>query len=639
MKPFKEVINGIRKAVMASEVREDIAQMGEYVEQFANTAGENIQKAIDPTLSLSGKAADAAKVGEAVGQLEEDKVSKPSIADNNKIPRANNGDVEWVEVGQPTDEQTNSAVTKWLDEHPEATTTVQNGSLSYSHFVPTEILNEKDMYDIAIGEKQNSLEQKYTYPNLINFGEPNEPPMLKELKNKGFDIIAHFYNDFGLKSTALSAEQDNGSYIWYDWSWNFTTKETYDPKRHPLLGFYQGDDRKTLDWILYWLGNAGVNVLSLVGEIDTTNWNNPSNINYWKYVLLNECKNINCFKIVPWFFTKYGATVETYQEKKSLFQNFVENYSDMIYSYTINGKTYGCIYTWETEAIRGTFDGFSSGSTSNSKLFLKSIADIFKNNGFDGVIILARNGGTLATLNDTYIDDGYVLYKADYINTYGNSTYQEYAESDVVLDQYKVADVFTSGVSSAAHPSKYNCVGSTPELFSKRLNKVIDAIEKYKAPRMLTIYNVSEWAEGGAGLIPNVFDGFGYLNAVASCRTIIDNINPSYLERNILKSTRQRTKDNVYAAKKIETVNGGTDGKKTVYEFADLYQLFSSEDNLSNYCVESSLFSMSTPLDNLRCYAMVNPNTRRVYGIIMNEGDKMTSLNDVYLCLSIHLIN
>lgn len=66
MKPFKEVIDGIRKAVMAHEVREDLAQMGEYVEQFANTAGENIQKAIDPTLSLSGKAADAAKTGEAV---------------------------------------------------------------------------------------------------------------------------------------------------------------------------------------------------------------------------------------------------------------------------------------------------------------------------------------------------------------------------------------------------------------------------------------------------------------------------------------------------------------------------------------------------------------------------------------------
>lgn len=66
MKPFKEVIDGIRKAVMASEVREDIAQGLEYVEQFANTAGENIQKAIDPTLSVSGKAADAKATGDAI---------------------------------------------------------------------------------------------------------------------------------------------------------------------------------------------------------------------------------------------------------------------------------------------------------------------------------------------------------------------------------------------------------------------------------------------------------------------------------------------------------------------------------------------------------------------------------------------
>lgn len=93
MKPFKEVIDGIRKAIMASEVREDIAQMGEYVEQFANTAGENIQKSIDPTLSLSGKAADAAKVGEAINaeaerakgvesQLKEDLATLKTTQDN-----------------------------------------------------------------------------------------------------------------------------------------------------------------------------------------------------------------------------------------------------------------------------------------------------------------------------------------------------------------------------------------------------------------------------------------------------------------------------------------------------------------------------------------------------------------------------
>lgn len=48
------------------------------------------------------------------------KVDKPTVNDNNKIPRAKDGEVEWVEVGQPTDEQTSNAVSSWLNEHPEA---------------------------------------------------------------------------------------------------------------------------------------------------------------------------------------------------------------------------------------------------------------------------------------------------------------------------------------------------------------------------------------------------------------------------------------------------------------------------------------------------------------------------------------
>lgn len=62
------------------------------------------------------------------------KIDKPSTTDNNKIPRAKNGDVEWVDVGQPTDEQTNNAVEGWLNEHPEATTTVQDSSLDVAKF-------------------------------------------------------------------------------------------------------------------------------------------------------------------------------------------------------------------------------------------------------------------------------------------------------------------------------------------------------------------------------------------------------------------------------------------------------------------------------------------------------------------------
>ena len=33
-------------------------------------------------------------------------------------------------------------------------------------------------------------------------------------------------------------------------------------------------------------------------------------------------------------------------------------------------------------------------------------------------------------------------------------------------------------------------------------------------PKMLTVYNVGEWAEGGPGLQPNQRDGFGYLQAI-----------------------------------------------------------------------------------------------------------------------------
>lgn len=60
------------------------------------------------------------------------KIDYPTMSDNDKILRAKDGDVEWVEVGQPTDEQTESAVNNWLNQHPEATTTVQDGAITES---------------------------------------------------------------------------------------------------------------------------------------------------------------------------------------------------------------------------------------------------------------------------------------------------------------------------------------------------------------------------------------------------------------------------------------------------------------------------------------------------------------------------
>lgn len=130
MKPFSEVIDGIRKAIMASEVREDIAQMGEYVEQFANTAGENIQKAIDPTLSLSGKAADAKATGVAVDKLEDKKADKNDLdIERKRIDVLNDGGLNLK------DDVIDTSIKAWLTEHPEATTTVQDYSLTFEKMV------------------------------------------------------------------------------------------------------------------------------------------------------------------------------------------------------------------------------------------------------------------------------------------------------------------------------------------------------------------------------------------------------------------------------------------------------------------------------------------------------------------------
>lgn len=46
---------------------------------------------------------------------------------------------EWADYGLPTDEQTEEAINNWLDAHPEATTTVQDGSLTLPKFKPGEL--------------------------------------------------------------------------------------------------------------------------------------------------------------------------------------------------------------------------------------------------------------------------------------------------------------------------------------------------------------------------------------------------------------------------------------------------------------------------------------------------------------------
>lgn len=57
-------------------------------------------------------------------------VSNPNGTAGQLLRTMGNGNTEWVNFGLPTDAQTAAAISAWLAAHPEATTTVQNGSIT-----------------------------------------------------------------------------------------------------------------------------------------------------------------------------------------------------------------------------------------------------------------------------------------------------------------------------------------------------------------------------------------------------------------------------------------------------------------------------------------------------------------------------
>lgn len=88
------------------------------------------------TTEIGGIESDVSDIEDDVSALQSDvsgKVNKPTDSPNGtsgQLLRTNgDGSTEWVNQGLPTDAQTAAAVDDWLDNHPEATTTVQDNSL------------------------------------------------------------------------------------------------------------------------------------------------------------------------------------------------------------------------------------------------------------------------------------------------------------------------------------------------------------------------------------------------------------------------------------------------------------------------------------------------------------------------------
>lgn len=116
--------------------------MGVRISELPETTGINKDDLLIVEDGQGTKKGTVQQLDEALGvsQLKEDLdnyIHKPNLGDNNKFPRAKDGSVEWVEQGMPTDEQTSIAINNWLDAHPDATTTVLDGSLTESKFTDT----------------------------------------------------------------------------------------------------------------------------------------------------------------------------------------------------------------------------------------------------------------------------------------------------------------------------------------------------------------------------------------------------------------------------------------------------------------------------------------------------------------------
>lgn len=179
---------------------------------------------IDTTLSNSGEAADAKVVGNEISSLKEEKVNKPNVTDNGKVARAKDGDVEWVSVGQPTDEQTATAVSVWLDEHPEVTTTVQDGSVSEPKIQVDFLRTIKNEYVTpemfgAVGDGVQDDTQ--ALQRMVDSGSTVfSVDMQKKYKTSSPIIIPRLSKDFTLLGTII--------YYGDDFAIKFTCESTED---------------------------------------------------------------------------------------------------------------------------------------------------------------------------------------------------------------------------------------------------------------------------------------------------------------------------------------------------------------------------------------------------------------------------
>ena len=384
-----------------------------------------------------------------------------------------------------------------------------------------------DSHGHLIGLQQNQLEQDERAlgpKGRLRAGSLVAPPLSSASQPVAVDVIAHWYNDGGLE-----CRRAGGGWIgWYYWSWAFhspalsagRTGDAYDPARHPLLGFYRGDDATVLDWQCYWLAEYGVKAVTLCsGSADFERWQHADDEGHWLYQLFHHVPNFQRLHYVLWPMTPWlKATPENQRKVEEGWERVIDRVYlrfGHFYALEAGGKRYPVLFVYEGEALRGVFDNYRGAE--QTAAFLKRVAERFQNAGYGGVALFVRHPTSGKLLNRAALEQKGVLYlQASYSDDYGTGrTYPErVARFAPPIDARTILNTCASRQSQAPHPSKWVCPESTPALFKEQVRKAVAHVQTNGMPRIITCYNVAEWAEGGPGLQPNMRDRFGYLEAL-----------------------------------------------------------------------------------------------------------------------------
>jgi hypothetical protein len=389
-------------------------------------------------------------------------------------------------------------------------------------------IGSRDKAGSFIGFMQNYNETT-SIAAPITTGTFVSPPLSNASSVPGIDVMAYWYNDFGLECVR-AAGGSIGSTQWYTWQWAHTVggAATYDPDINPLLGWYRGDDPVVLDWICYWLREAGVKgifQLSRGSLQNTSNWSNPNEENYWLYQLFNNTPNFKGLTYVA----EIGSG-GTLADNTALITNLKTNILPVYDNYqitNIGGKNYGTLWSFDFGTLRsGTY-----GTTAAFETMLAGWATFFKGRGLDGVCIMARNGGFYTENTSTGKQNkarvanlGVQVFEVEYGNftgvTAGTDQYPTLVDNFYAgyqsVKYSQIPNIMTARQSHGSfHPSNWTNFGTTPELFTQAAQQAAQmAIANPTIPNMVTVYNVSEWGEGGPSLQPSVGNGFGYLDAI-----------------------------------------------------------------------------------------------------------------------------